>query len=158
MLVDTTILLLIPESLHELEDNDLDALMADLVADLNATEEKLAAEIEGLKAPSLPPPDVSLPPKAAPSAQPVPSHASVKSPACSTYSDTSPVPPSDSQAMKTTKVCPPVHSLSAQPDNIDLESQRVDIGWFGFKGNEDRAVCVLYHMSLSQVQKNRSCW
>ncbi|KAL2085685.1 hypothetical protein ACEWY4_019005 [Coilia grayii] len=31
-------------SLHELEDNDLDALMADLVADLNATEEKLAAE------------------------------------------------------------------------------------------------------------------
>ncbi|XP_061613507.1 amyloid beta A4 precursor protein-binding family B member 1-interacting protein isoform X2 [Phyllopteryx taeniolatus] len=41
-------------SLSELEDDDLDALMADLVADLNATEEKLAAEIEGLKAP-LPP-------------------------------------------------------------------------------------------------------
>ncbi|XP_063063022.1 amyloid beta A4 precursor protein-binding family B member 1-interacting protein [Engraulis encrasicolus] len=31
-------------SIHELEDNDLDALMADLVADINATEEKLIAE------------------------------------------------------------------------------------------------------------------
>lgn len=48
-----------PESLQELEDHDLDALMADLVADLNATEQKLAAEIEDLKVP--PPPD--LPPK-----------------------------------------------------------------------------------------------
>lgn len=121
MLVDSMILLLTLESLHELEDNDLDALMADLVADLNATEEKLAAEIEGLKVPSLPPPDVSLPPKAAPSTQPITSHASIKSPACSTssnvstpsYSDTSPIPPSPSQATKPTKVCPPVYSLSA---------------------------------------------
>ncbi|XP_061876970.1 amyloid beta A4 precursor protein-binding family B member 1-interacting protein isoform X1 [Entelurus aequoreus] len=48
------------ESLKELEDNDLDALMADLVADLNATEEKLAAEIEGLKAPSPEPPPKDL--------------------------------------------------------------------------------------------------
>ncbi|KAK7881496.1 hypothetical protein WMY93_029905 [Mugilogobius chulae] len=39
----------INESLNELEDNDLDALMNDLMADLNASEEKLAAEIEGLK-------------------------------------------------------------------------------------------------------------
>ncbi|XP_077364982.1 amyloid beta A4 precursor protein-binding family B member 1-interacting protein isoform X2 [Festucalex cinctus] len=38
-------------SLNDLEDNDLDALMADLVADLNATEEKLAAEIQSLKEP-----------------------------------------------------------------------------------------------------------
>lgn len=51
----------LPESLQELEDNDLDALMADLVADLNATEQKLAAEIEDLKVP--PPPQPDLPPK-----------------------------------------------------------------------------------------------
>uniref|UniRef100_A0A3Q1BRA3 Amyloid beta A4 precursor protein-binding family B member 1-interacting protein n=1 Tax=Amphiprion ocellaris TaxID=80972 RepID=A0A3Q1BRA3_AMPOC len=49
-------------SLHELEDNDLDALMADLVADLSATEEKLAAEIEGLKVPPPPPSEQQLPP------------------------------------------------------------------------------------------------
>uniref|UniRef100_A0A8C6TLW1 Amyloid beta A4 precursor protein-binding family B member 1-interacting protein n=1 Tax=Neogobius melanostomus TaxID=47308 RepID=A0A8C6TLW1_9GOBI len=40
------------ESLNELEDNDLDALMNDLIADLNASEVKLAAEIEGLGPPS----------------------------------------------------------------------------------------------------------
>uniref|UniRef100_A0A3Q3W010 Amyloid beta A4 precursor protein-binding family B member 1-interacting protein n=1 Tax=Mola mola TaxID=94237 RepID=A0A3Q3W010_MOLML len=42
-----------PESLHELEDNDLDALMADL----NAAEQKLAMEIQDR--PSPPPPDLS---------------------------------------------------------------------------------------------------
>uniref|UniRef100_A0A8C5HF54 Amyloid beta A4 precursor protein-binding family B member 1-interacting protein n=1 Tax=Gouania willdenowi TaxID=441366 RepID=A0A8C5HF54_GOUWI len=47
------------ESLNELEDNDLDALMADLVADLNATEERLAAQIEELQVPSPPPPHKS---------------------------------------------------------------------------------------------------
>lgn len=31
-------------SLHEMEDNDLDALMADLVADISATEEKFATD------------------------------------------------------------------------------------------------------------------
>ncbi|XP_077409899.1 amyloid beta A4 precursor protein-binding family B member 1-interacting protein isoform X2 [Vanacampus margaritifer] len=45
-------------SLNDLEDNDLDALMADLVADLNATEEKLAAQIQSLQepVPEAPPP------------------------------------------------------------------------------------------------------
>lgn len=45
-------------SLHDLEDNDLDALMADLVADISATEEKFATEREGPKetAPVPPPP------------------------------------------------------------------------------------------------------
>lgn len=56
-----TSLPLLSESLNELEDNDLDALMADLVADLNATEQKLAADIQDLKVPSPPPPH--LPPK-----------------------------------------------------------------------------------------------
>lgn len=32
------------ESLNDLEDNDLDALMADLVADISATEEKFSTE------------------------------------------------------------------------------------------------------------------
>uniref|UniRef100_A0A4W4E7W1 Amyloid beta A4 precursor protein-binding family B member 1-interacting protein n=1 Tax=Electrophorus electricus TaxID=8005 RepID=A0A4W4E7W1_ELEEL len=52
-------------SLHELEDNDLDALMADLVADLSATEEKFAAErggVQELPAPTAPAP--SAPPRA----------------------------------------------------------------------------------------------
>lgn len=101
------------ESLHELEENDLDALMADLVADLNATEEKLAAEIEGLKAPSLPAPDLA-PPQTAPSTHPVTSHASIRSPAHSTSSsvstpassNTSPLPPPPSQAAKVSQVRP----------------------------------------------------
>lgn len=45
-------------SLNELEDNDLDALMADLVADLNATEEKFASERVVVKDPE---PHPSLP-------------------------------------------------------------------------------------------------
>ncbi|KAJ8278100.1 hypothetical protein GJAV_G00083820 [Gymnothorax javanicus] len=56
------------ESLNELEDNDLDALMADLVADISATEQKLAAESAhqapqpdpmALPPPPLPPPQSS---------------------------------------------------------------------------------------------------
>ncbi|KAF3703768.1 Amyloid beta A4 precursor protein-binding family B member 1-interacting protein [Channa argus] len=98
------------ESLHELEDNDLDALMADLVADLNATEEKLAAEIEGLKVPSLTQSELPPPPTAL-STQPITSHASTKSPAHSTgsnvsapaYPNTTPLPPPPSHAAKPSK-------------------------------------------------------
>lgn len=36
-------------SLHEMEDNDLDALMADLVADISATEEKFATDRDASK-------------------------------------------------------------------------------------------------------------
>ncbi|KAM4606286.1 amyloid beta A4 precursor protein-binding family B member 1-interacting protein [Polymixia lowei] len=61
------------ESLNDLEDNDLDALMADLVADLNATEEKLAAERGGVKEP-LPPAPQGL------SSYPVPSLTSPTTP------------------------------------------------------------------------------
>lgn len=43
-----------------MEDNDLDALMADLVADLNATEEKFASERGTVKDPMPPPPPVSI--------------------------------------------------------------------------------------------------
>ncbi|XP_051542791.1 amyloid beta A4 precursor protein-binding family B member 1-interacting protein-like isoform X2 [Myxocyprinus asiaticus] len=46
------------ESLNDLEDNDLDALMADLVADISATEEKFVSERESSTgpAPFAPPP------------------------------------------------------------------------------------------------------
>uniref|UniRef100_A0A4W6DW93 Amyloid beta A4 precursor protein-binding family B member 1-interacting protein n=1 Tax=Lates calcarifer TaxID=8187 RepID=A0A4W6DW93_LATCA len=95
------------ESLHELEDNDLDALMADLVADLSATEEKLAAEIEGLKVPSPPQSDLPPPPKglsthsASPHASPASStRSSVSTPASSAAS---PLPPPPPQSSKPTK-------------------------------------------------------
>ncbi|XP_037550417.1 amyloid beta A4 precursor protein-binding family B member 1-interacting protein [Nematolebias whitei] len=98
------------ESLHELEDNDLDALMADLVADLNATEEKIAAEIRGLEEPSPPPPDLPPPPKVL-STHPAPSSSSPSSRngsssgnvSAPTTSTTSPLPPPPSQSTKPTK-------------------------------------------------------
>lgn len=100
-----------PESLHELEDNDLDALMADLVADLEATEEKLAADKQGLKVPSPPPPDLPPPPKG-PSTHPAPFLPSPTSPAGSTGSNvstpassaSSPLPPPPPQSAKPTMV------------------------------------------------------
>ncbi|CAG5896111.1 unnamed protein product [Menidia menidia] len=95
------------ESLNELEDNDLDLLMADLVADLSATEEKLAAEIQSLKAPSPPPPsDLPPPPQAlgvhsaSTSSLPRSSSGDVSSPASSAAS---PLPPPPPQSAKPTK-------------------------------------------------------
>ncbi|XP_034718494.1 amyloid beta A4 precursor protein-binding family B member 1-interacting protein isoform X2 [Etheostoma cragini] len=98
------------ESLNELEDCDLDALMADLVADLNATEEKFAAQKEVLKVPSLPPPN-QLPPSKGLSTHPASSLASSASPASSTSnnvstpasSTASSLPPPPPQAQKPTK-------------------------------------------------------
>ncbi|XP_072535399.1 amyloid beta A4 precursor protein-binding family B member 1-interacting protein [Salminus brasiliensis] len=64
-------------SLNELEDNDLDALMADLVADLSATEEMFAAERGDVKEPR-PPTAVTVPAAHFASAAPVapPTHSS----------------------------------------------------------------------------------
>lgn len=91
------------ESLHELEDNDLDALMNDLIADLNASEVKLAAEIEGLDAPSAPKPDLPAPkgpsqelPSPSPSLPSPPSPHSRSSSTVSSPSATSPLPPPQS--------------------------------------------------------------
>lgn len=101
-------LLLLSESLHELEDNDLDALMADLVADLNATEQKLAADIQDLKVPSPPPPD--LPPKSSGAASSITSPTSpeggstVSSISTPASSSTSPLPAPPPQAAKPTMV------------------------------------------------------
>ncbi|XP_062377635.1 amyloid beta A4 precursor protein-binding family B member 1-interacting protein isoform X2 [Sardina pilchardus] len=90
-------------SLQELEDNDLDALMADLVADLNATEEKMAAERSGtadapssgstLATPTLN--DFSFPsPTAAPAFMPTPAPAPAPAPApVAPTASTSPLPP-----------------------------------------------------------------
>ncbi|AWP21043.1 putative amyloid beta A4 precursor protein-binding family B member 1-interacting protein [Scophthalmus maximus] len=102
------------ESLHELEDTDLDALMADLVADLNATEEKLAAEIQGLKVPSPPPPDLPPPPKGLSAHHP----ASPASPAGSTGSNVS--TPASSSA---SSPLPPPPPQSTKPTKEEIEAQ-----------------------------------
>ncbi|XP_073344418.1 amyloid beta A4 precursor protein-binding family B member 1-interacting protein [Pagrus major] len=102
------------ESLNELEDNDLDALMADLVADLEATEEKLAADIQGLKVPSPPPPDLPPPPMGL-SAHPAPFIASPTSPAGSTSSTVS------TPASSAASPLPPPQS--SKPTMEEIEAQ-----------------------------------
>ncbi|XP_036935096.1 amyloid beta A4 precursor protein-binding family B member 1-interacting protein [Acanthopagrus latus] len=104
------------ESLHELEDNDLDALMADLVADLEATEEKLAADKQGLKLPSPPPPDLPPPPQG-PSTHPAPFLPSPTSPAGSTSSNVS------TPASSATSPLPPPPPQSAKPSMEEIEAQ-----------------------------------
>ncbi|XP_022063728.2 amyloid beta A4 precursor protein-binding family B member 1-interacting protein [Acanthochromis polyacanthus] len=102
-------------SLHELEDNDLDALMADLVADLNATEEKLAAEIEGLKVPTPPPSELPLPP---------PPNDLITPPASSLISPTSPASTSSNVSTpspSTTSPLPPPQSK--KPTKEEIEAQ-----------------------------------
>ncbi|XP_069015815.1 amyloid beta A4 precursor protein-binding family B member 1-interacting protein [Embiotoca jacksoni] len=99
------------ESLLELEDNDLDALMADLVADLNATEEKLAAEIEGLKAPSPTPQDVN--------GRPASGGGNVSAPSSSA---SSPLPPPPSQSSKPTKE---EMEAQAKADKIKLALEKL---------------------------------
>lgn len=86
--------------------------MADLVADLNATEQKLAADIEGLKVPPPPPQDLPPPPK---DFSTVPASSCLASPTSSARSTSSnvsapaspaasPLPPPPSQSSKPTKV------------------------------------------------------
>lgn len=101
-------------SLNDLEDNDLDALMADLVADLSATEEKLAAEIQGLDVPpksssELPPPPKGLSDQLA-------------------SSITSPLPPGNNNnittpSSSTTSPLPPPPPQSAKPTMEEIEAQ-----------------------------------
>lgn len=91
-------------SLHDLEDNDLDALMADLVADISATEEKFATEKEGSKGTSpLPPPPV----------QPQSNYSLITS----TFTDT-PKP-----ATSSTSIAAPPPPPSIKPSKEDLEEQ-----------------------------------
>ncbi|KAM8731943.1 amyloid beta A4 precursor protein-binding family B member 1-interacting protein [Acanthopagrus schlegelii] len=104
------------ESLHELEDNDLDALMADLVADLEATEEKLAADKQGLKLPSPSPPDLPPPPKGL-STHPAPFFPSPTSPAGSTSSNVS------TPASSAASPLPPPPPQSAKPSMEEIEAQ-----------------------------------
>ncbi|XP_037612232.1 amyloid beta A4 precursor protein-binding family B member 1-interacting protein isoform X2 [Sebastes umbrosus] len=105
------------ESLHELEDCDLDALMADLVADLNATEEKLAAQMEGLKVPTPPLPDLLPPPPTGLSVRPTSSLASPSSPASSTSSNVS------TPASSSTSPLPPPPPQSTKPTKEEIEAQ-----------------------------------
>ncbi|KAF3836270.1 hypothetical protein F7725_028828 [Dissostichus mawsoni] len=104
------------DSLHELEDTDLDALMADLVADLNATEQKLAAEMQGLKQPSPPPPDLPPPPQGL-SPRPTFSPVSPASPAISTSSNVS------TPTSSTTSPLPPPPPQTSKPTREEIEAQ-----------------------------------
>lgn len=99
-------LFLVPESLLELEDNDLDALMADLVADLNATEQKIAAEIEGLDVPPLPPKSYGADSTSSSTTSPMSpdSGSTVGSVSGPASSATSPLPAPPPQAAKPTMV------------------------------------------------------
>ncbi|XP_076146885.1 amyloid beta A4 precursor protein-binding family B member 1-interacting protein [Alosa pseudoharengus] len=108
-------------SLHELEDNDLDALMADLVADLNATEEKMAAERSGSRDPpssgsTLATPtlnEFSFPsPMAAPAFTPTPAQAPAPAPA--------PVPAPVAPTASTSPHPPPQNS---KPSKEEIEAQ-----------------------------------
>ncbi|XP_038587244.1 amyloid beta A4 precursor protein-binding family B member 1-interacting protein [Micropterus salmoides] len=104
------------ESLHELEDNDLDALMSDLMADLNATEVKLAAEIKGLKVPSPPSPDLPPPPMGL-STYPASSLASPTPPTSRTSSTVS------TPASSASSPLPPPPSQSTKPSKEEIEAQ-----------------------------------
>uniref|UniRef100_A0A3Q1GV80 Amyloid beta A4 precursor protein-binding family B member 1-interacting protein n=1 Tax=Acanthochromis polyacanthus TaxID=80966 RepID=A0A3Q1GV80_9TELE len=103
-------------SLHELEDNDLDALMADLVADLNATEEKLAAEIEGLKVPTPPPSELPLPP---------PPNDLITPPASSLISPTSPASTSSNGKKNYLKCFITVCIIVCPADKIKLALEKL---------------------------------
>ncbi|XP_068603990.1 amyloid beta A4 precursor protein-binding family B member 1-interacting protein [Brachionichthys hirsutus] len=109
------------ESLHELEDTDLDALMADLVADLSASEQKLAAEIEGLKAPSPPPPGQAPPDLPSPPEDPRKCHSSsLVSPTPPTgYSSSNDSTPASAAASP----LPPPPPQSAKPTMEEIEAQ-----------------------------------
>ncbi|XP_030625761.1 amyloid beta A4 precursor protein-binding family B member 1-interacting protein [Chanos chanos] len=98
------------ETLHELEDNDLDALMADLVADLSATEQKMAAEREGVKTPH------SVPPLA-PAALPTPQlQSDLSQPSPSSSSTTS-------SSSHSSSISPPPPPQSTKPSKEEIEAQ-----------------------------------
>ncbi|XP_027861037.1 amyloid beta A4 precursor protein-binding family B member 1-interacting protein [Xiphophorus couchianus] len=116
-------------SLHDLEDNDLDALMADLVADLSETEKKLEAEIQGLKAPpssssDLPPPPkgLGLQPASSITSPPSPGNNRSSSVTTTSSSTTSPLPPPPLQSSK-----PTMEEIEAQmkADKIKLALEKL---------------------------------
>ncbi|MED6279450.1 Amyloid beta A4 precursor protein-binding B member 1-interacting protein [Characodon lateralis] len=104
-------------SINELEDNDLDALMADLVADLNATEEKIAAEIQGLHVPPSSSSDLPPPPKGL-SVRPSYSITSSSSSGNNNTNSSSSVTTASSS---TTSPLPPIQS--AKPTMEEVEAQ-----------------------------------
>lgn len=98
------------ESLNELEDNDLDALMNDLIADLNASEVKLAEEIEGLKDPSAPKPDLPAAPRGPDLVLP-------------SVSPSLPSPPSPHSKSSPVATSPPPPPQSTKPSKEEIEAQ-----------------------------------
>ncbi|KAK1795064.1 hypothetical protein P4O66_009913 [Electrophorus voltai] len=120
-------LLVFQASLHELEDNDLDALMADLVADLSATEEKFAAErggVQELPAPAPPraefdPAGPFAPPPPQPKAEP-PVHSNSAS-FTSTVANTTLPPPST----PCSKISPEDAEAQMKADKIKLALEKL---------------------------------
>ncbi|XP_022518415.2 amyloid beta A4 precursor protein-binding family B member 1-interacting protein [Astyanax mexicanus] len=107
-------------SLNELEDNDLDALMADLVADLNATEELFAAEKGGVKEPR-PPPAVTVPAVHFGSAAPIaPAAPAAPTPSKPKNDVTSCSPAGNTQSL------PPPPPASTRPSTDDPEAQKAE--------------------------------
>ncbi|XP_023828804.1 amyloid beta A4 precursor protein-binding family B member 1-interacting protein [Salvelinus sp. IW2-2015] len=105
------------ESLNELEENDLDALMADLMADLNDTEEKLAAELGGKKEAKAPHPDLPPAPHGL-SFYPVPSLSTSTSPERGPNTFSAPL--ADSPAPLHS---PPTLPQHAKPSMEEIEAQ-----------------------------------
>ncbi|KAL6488325.1 hypothetical protein MHYP_G00020660 [Metynnis hypsauchen] len=114
-------------SLNEMEDNDLDALMADLVADLSATEEKFAAERGSVK--PQPPPAVTVPAAhlapAAPFAPPthVPQAAPGVPPPSKPKNELPPCPASNAPNLTSNTSVPPPPAVSSKASAEDVEAQ-----------------------------------
>ncbi|XP_012987737.2 amyloid beta A4 precursor protein-binding family B member 1-interacting protein [Esox lucius] len=105
------------ESLNELEENDFDALMADLMADLSATENKLVAELEEQKDAKVANPDLPAPPREL-SSYVVPSLSTTTSP--DTGLNTTYTPLADSHIPSFSPPQPPQHE---KPSMEDVEAQ-----------------------------------
>lgn len=103
-------------SLHDLEDNDLDALMADLVADISATEEKFATERDPSKdsAPFAPKP---LQPQ---SNFGLPASTDTSKPATSSNSIAAPPPPPTTKLSKVNIILNGPHTHSPHVVNTSL--------------------------------------
>ncbi len=94
-------------SLHDLEDNDLDALMADLVADISATEEKFSTERDTFKG-SAPVAPVPFQPQSNFSLQ---ASTDTSRPATSSNSNAPPPPPPTSKPSKVSIILNGSHTL-----------------------------------------------
>ncbi|KAI4902355.1 hypothetical protein NFI96_020812 [Prochilodus magdalenae] len=114
-------------SLNEMEDNDLDALMADLVADLNAAEEQFASQKGAVKESHPPPavvPAVQFAP-AAPIAQPahIPHATPAAPPPSKPKNELPPCPAGVTPNLTSHTSPPPPPAVNTKPSIEDVEAQ-----------------------------------